>query len=181
MPVKRLLMLIGLLHLMQISSAIASPLGVSFTYPIISQDPPNLHGYRGTLTYQPDSLIWKHWQIYFDSGFGHWWVNNSSIGNDSLSIYSISPIFRFYFTKNNYISPFLDLSIGFAYLTKTRIADRRLGIHFSFQDQVGLGISLGVEQRFFVSASILHYSNGSLSKTNAGITVPLLLNMGYRF
>jgi hypothetical protein len=162
-----------------ISPAFAE-IGASFTYPVIDKDPPHLQGYRASLWYQPHSLIWQHVHVFFDGSYGHWKSASASI-YQSLSIYALAPVLRYYFVTGTYASPFIDLSIGASYLTKTRFADRNLGMHFAFQDEVGLGVALGREQRFSISLSSIHYSNGSMASMNAGITIPLLVKVAFRF
>ena len=54
-------------------------------------------------------------------------------------------------------------------------------MHFAFQDEVALGATFGQEKKLAVSFSAMHYSNGSLANSNAGITIPLLINVAYRF
>lgn len=154
--------------------------GTNLTLPLIDKDPDGLHGFKASLWYQPESFIWKHWQIFFDAGYGDWWINGHA-SNRQLSIYSIAPVFRMYFRRNPFISPYMDLSIGASYITQTRFDTRNLGMHFSFQDQVAFGATIGKEQRLSISLSAMHYSNGSLCDHNAGITIPLLINIGYRF
>ena len=158
--------------------------GASLTIPVITKDPEHLHGYRASVWYQPQSWIWQHLHIFFDASFGHWWVS-SNVPYREVNIFAVAPVFRI-FTKqyalfSTPISPFADLSIGLSYLSKTRLDSQNLGMHFAFQDQVGIGVVLGKEQRLSISISALHYSNGSMCKKNAGITVPLLVNVGYRF
>jgi len=154
--------------------------GGSLSTPLITKDPEYLKGYRAALWYQPESLIWSHFHIYFDASFGHWWVTNPS-PNKSLNIYSIAPVFRYYLTQYHCFSPFLYASIGVAYLSRTKIDTQNLGMHFAFQDQLGIGVSLGSKHPFSISLSAMHYSNGSLSKRNAGITIPLVINAEYGF
>jgi hypothetical protein len=164
------------------ASAESGQTGITLSFPVISQDPSNLHGYRGCIWYQPTRFAGKHVQLYFDAAYAHYWVHYSALGKNSLSIYSASPIARFYFFDNNpKIKPFIDLSIGVSYLSETRLADRRFGMHFAFQDLISLGIVFGDKHQVTLSGSVIHYSNGSLAKTNAGITIPLLINVGYRF
>jgi hypothetical protein len=172
--------LIWLVSLCCVTSANASPFGINIIYPLVAKEPSDLKGYRIGITYQPCQLMWKKAQIYFDAGYGHWWINGSQ-PYSSLSIYSIAPYVRIYFWKTSCLSPYFEGSVGFSYLTKTRIEDRNQGIHFSFQDQIGLGVAYGAEQRFYTTLSVLHYSNASLSNHNQGMTLPLILNMGYRF
>jgi len=154
--------------------------GASISVPFVTKDPQYLHGYRAALWYQPESLIWNHFHLYFDGSFGHWWVSNNT-PYQSLSIYSVSPIFRYYFTENNAVSPFINASIGLAYLSRTRIDHQNLGMHFAFQDQLGLGATFGPKHAFSVIISTMHYSNGSLCKKNAGITIPVMINAEYGF
>lgn len=175
-----LLRLIALILIGLICNTASADTGIALTYPIIAKDPGHLKGYRGALWYQPSRLAWQHVKIYFDVSFGHWWVNNYPV-NREINIYSFAPTLRYYLMHSDMISPYIDLSIGASYLTKTRIADRNLGIHFSFQDQMGVGASFGKQERLSVSFSTMHYSNCSMSSTNAGITIPLLINVWYKF
>ncbi len=162
------------------SNILYAQTGIAFTYPLIAKDPGHLKGYRTALWYQPPKLIWAHVKIYFDVSFGHWWVNHAT-ANREINIYSLAPTLRYYFTQDSFVSPFIDLSIGASYLTRTRIADRNLGIYFAFQDQIGLGATFGKTQQLSISLSAMHYSNSSMASANAGITLPLLITIGYGF
>jgi hypothetical protein len=163
-----------------VQSVFATSFGFNYSQLLIAKDPSNMHGYRAALTYQPQLFIWPCAQIYFDGGYGHWWVPNATAHNE-LNIYSVAPYFRYYFLKTTKVSPFVEASIGLSYLTQTRFDDRKLGIHFAFQDQLGLGLAYGKEQRLYTILTALHYSNGSMCRFNAGITAPLMLTVGYRF
>lgn len=156
-----------------------SHLSASLSIPVITKDPEYLHGYRAAIGYQPESFIWQHVHIYFDTSFGRWWVTNTD-HYQSLNIYSVAPVLRYYFAEGH-LSPFLNASIGLAYLTRTQIDHQNLGMHFAFQDQLGIGASLGHKKQFSVILSAMHYSNGSLCKKNAGITIPLMVNVEYGF
>lgn len=162
------------------SAAPALPYGINFSYAVIGQSPTDLHGYRASFLYEPPNWMWTHVQIFIDTGFGHWWVSNAP-RYGSLNIYSIAPVLRYFFKDYHYFIPYLDLSIGPSYLTKTHIDDHNLGIHYAFQDQVGFGAAFGAERRVTIDVSALHYSNGSMSHMNAGMNIPLMLNMSYRF
>lgn len=168
--------------------AVAAPLcaspyprfGASLSVPIVTKDPQYLRGYRAAVWYQPEALIWEHTHIFFDAAFGHWWVTNPT-PNKSLNIYSVAPTLRYYITKTRYFAPFFDLSVGLSYLTQTKINTQNLGIHFAFQDQIGMGASFGAKEQLTIRLSALHYSNGSISKHNAGITIPIVLGAEYGF
>jgi hypothetical protein len=162
------------------SSATGLQFGVTLPILVKGKDPSGVHGYRAVLWYQPQSLIWPKASVYFAAGVGHWWAHGATT-NSNLNIIAIAPVLRYYFEKNPHYSPYFEASIGASYLSRTRFDDRKLGIHFAFQDELGFGVAIGEERHFYVSASILHYSNGSLATMNAGITVPLILNVGYSF
>lgn len=178
---KRLLLILSLFFVMPgpWAVAISAPAGVSLTLPLIAKDPSNLHGYQAAAWIQPPSLVWPQARVYFDGGFGHWWVSPSH-PNHSISIYSVSPYLRFYLIKDHTINPFIDLGIGLAWMTRTRLDDRNLGMHFAFQDIAGIGASFGPKESLSVRLSALHYSNGSLCNMNAGITLPLILTVALR-
>ncbi len=158
-------------------------IGGSLSIPLLSKDPQNLHGYRAAIWYQPESLLFTpNLHLYFDASFGHWWVTkHSSRYNQSLSIYAVAPILRYYFLQQPTFAPFINLSIGLSYLTRTHLDGQNLGMHFAFQDQLGVGASFGSKRQFSLSLSALHYSNASLCSKNNGITVPLMLNGEYGF
>jgi len=158
----------------------ATPFGLSLSVPLVTKDPKPFHGYRVALTYQPPAFVWHYASVYFDASYGNWWTGDQGPYH-SISIYGIAPYLRLYFTKTEKFSPYVEASLGASYLSKTRIGCRNLGIHYSFQDQLTLGTAFGKDQPFFISLSAVHYSNGSMASSNAGITMPLVLSMGYRF
>jgi hypothetical protein len=131
------------------------------------------------LTYDPQTLTWKNLNVYFDGGFSHF--SSTSSHHSSINIYSIAPIFRIYVKNSSIILPFLELSIGFSYLNQTRIEKRNLGIHFAFQDLIGIGTFIGRAEHLTIGLHAVHYSNAHLSTHNSGITIPLALDVGYRF
>lgn len=154
--------------------------GVSFSHTVISKDPTNAQGTRAGLWYQPPSFIWSGLHLSFDVSYGHWWVT-SQVPHKTISIYAAAPILRYYFIENNSFSPFFNISLGLAYITRTRFADRNLGMHFSFQDQLGMGVTMGAKHQFSLVFNAVHYSNGSLCAMNAGITIPLMITAEYGF
>lgn len=157
-----------------------SQTGASFTAPLITKDPPFLHGYRASIWYQPKEFIWGKMQLYFDGSYAHWYVNSVPY-NQTETIYAVAPVFRYYFVKNPYVSPFADISIGLSYLTETHFEDRNLGIHFAFQDEIDVGTSFGAERRLSLMLGILHYSNAGMSGWNSGLTIPLIIKIQYGF
>jgi lipid A 3-O-deacylase len=172
--------ILGLAIFTPTANAALSDMGGALSVVAIGKDPDNLHGYRASLWYQPKSFIWKNVDVYFAGSAGHWWSEDAT-RHHSLNIYAIAPVLRFYIAKANLFDAYAELSIGLSYLTRTRFDDRNLGMHFAFQDELGLGATFGKTRNYYATISALHYSNGSMCSMNAGITAPLMLTAGYRF
>lgn len=175
--VKKLLYL--LLTLLPIASYATPHYGASFSYAAYSHEPPTLRGYQALLTYDPDRFQWREFNVFFDAGFAYLSVDYPH--NSTLNIYTIAPVVRYRFKQRGPVRPYLDLSIGLAYLNHTRIECRNLGMHFGFQDRMGIGVLFGQSERFSAGVHMVHYSNAGLSVHNSGITIPLVLDVGYRF
>ena len=153
--------------------------GVFAPIPLISKDPPSVHSYRGGFWFQPDSCRWGNVNVYFAGNVGYWWTH--SPGTQNITIYAFAPVLRYYFTQTAHFSPYLEASVGPAYMNRTRFGNRNLGIHYTFQDEIGVGALYGKETGFYTTLSALHYSNARFSAHNSGITVPLLITLGYKF
>lgn len=163
------------------STALATPYyGATFSYPLWAKEPSDLRGFQLMLSYDPQSIQWQHFNVYFDGGFSRFWVTSTPYYH-SLNIYSAAPVVRYTFNKHGPFLPYLEFSIGVAYLTRTHIDSRNLGMHFSFQDRLGVGALLGASEQFSIGLHAVHYSNGRLCAHNSGITVPVMLDIGYRF
>ncbi|OGT61831.1 MAG: hypothetical protein A3E85_01890 [Gammaproteobacteria bacterium RIFCSPHIGHO2_12_FULL_45_12] len=154
--------------------------GVNLALPLITKEPDTLHGYQFLMSYDPDRFQWRKFNLLFDAGIAHFWVNNTPYYT-TLTIYSLAPIIRYTFNPHFNCRPYLDLSIGIAYLNHTRFEERNLGIHFSFQDRLGVGTYIGTAERFSVGLHAVHYSNAHLANHNSGVSIPLELDIGYRF
>jgi hypothetical protein len=162
------------------SNAFAEHFGVTAPIVIISKDPDNVHAVRGVVWYQPDKLTWQNFNIRFAATAGHWWSNGAT-ENRTINIYAIAPVLHLYIAQTPRFSPYFEASVGPAYMSGTYFAERNLGIHYTFQDELTVGALFGKDKGFYVAISALHYSNGSMASRNSGITVPMLLNLGYQF
>jgi|SRR5579885_1914604 hypothetical protein len=154
--------------------------GGKISYAAVAKEPPYLHGYQLMLDYDPQRFQWRQFNVYFDGGFSHFWINNTPYYT-TVNIYSIAPVVRYTFKKRGPVYPFLEFSIGLSYLNHTHLDDRNLGIHFAFQDRMGIGAFMGTAQQISLGIHAVHYSNAHLSSHNSGITVPLVVDIGYRF
>jgi len=153
--------------------------GASLSVPAVTSEPSTLHGYQLMLNYDPQRFQWRQFNIYFDGGFSHFTTDTAY--QSAINIYSIAPVVRYTFKKHGPFLPFLEFSIGLAYLNHTRFENRNLGMHFAFQDRLGIGTLLGGSNQLSVGVHALHYSNAHLASHNAGITMPVVLDVGYRF
>lgn len=154
--------------------------GGTFSYSVVTKEPPYLHGYQFMFSYDPDRFKWRKFNVYFDGGFSHFWITNTPYYT-TVNIYSVAPVIRYIFRRRGPYLPYLEISIGIAYLNHTRLDNRNLGIHFSFQDRMGVGVFLGTCEQFSIGLHAVHYSNARLSAHNSGITVPVVLDISYRF
>lgn len=153
--------------------------GFTYSNALVDKNPPHLGGFQTMVSYDPQRFQWRKFNLLFDGGFSRFWVNTPQY--NALNIYSIAPIIRYTFKQRGPFHPFVDLSIGASWMTKTRMSNKNYGIHFAFQDRVGIGTFLGASEQFSFGFHVLHYSNAHLSSHNSGITVPVVLDIGYRF
>lgn len=164
-------------------SAMAIQNGVAVSYgshAFGSEMPNGIQGYNIAYTMQPDSWQWGNFALLLNFSYGHYFTNDYS-SNSVLNTYAIAPVIRWYFATNSIATPFLTGSVGPAYLSNTRIGDRDLGVHYSFQDQLGLGLAYGKSKQFYTTLQFLHYSNAGISQHNNGMTLPVYLTLGYQF
>src|SRR3990167_3315832 len=162
------------LFFLPFTSFAAPHFGTTLSYVAIAKEPTPLHGYQFLFNYDPELTIAKQWSIYFDGGLTHLWVPGTS-QHSTINIYTLAPVLRCTLFVRDQFTHYLDLSIGLAYLNHTWLGNRNLGLHFAFQDRIGIGALLGKMQQFSIGLHAMHYSNASLSSHNSGITIPLTI------
>ncbi len=175
------IILTGLCVLPLSAMAIQNGIAVSYgTHAFGSNLPNGINGFNLAYTMQPDSWQWGNFSLLMNFSYGHWSTNDYS-ANSVLNTYAVAPVVRWYFANNNIATPFVTGSVGASYLSSTQIGDRDLGIHFAFQDQVGLGLAYGQSKQFYTTLQFLHYSNAGIAAQNGGMTLPLYFTVGYQF
>lgn len=95
--------------------------------------------------------------------------------NQHQYVLGVAPVIRLTITKPT-ISPYIEVSIGAAFLSEREFGFRKLGSSVLFQDSVGVGLDF--QQRFFAAIHVVHYSNAGFFKDNMGITVPFVFSVG---
>lgn len=122
--------------------------------------------YRVGLGFDWRQAWWKtgrgHVGGYWDAGYTYW-EGGDYAGAHSLSL---SPVFVYQFAGGS-IQPFVELGVGVAFFSKTRVGDKRLGSSFNFENRIGVGVRLAGGHRIGLRAS--HYSNAGIEKPNDGI------------
>jgi hypothetical protein len=154
--------------------------GVTGSYVVLPKDPTSLRGYQLMFSYDPAKFQWRTFNIYFDAGVSYFRVTNDTPYPD-MTIFSAAPVIRYTFIPRGPVKPYLDISIGVGYLSNTKFDDRNLGMRFTFQDRLGIGILFGKCDQFSLGFHGVHYSNAGLAPNNSGITIPIVVDFGYRF
>lgn len=125
-----------------------------------------------------------HTTGYWDASLAYWRTHGDDQGRyKTITIFGAAPIFRIEraHAYSNTLQPYVEGGIGLAILSKNRLAQRRLGAHWEFQDLIGCGLRFGTHQEYDLSYHYLHYSNAGFSKYNSGIDVKSLVMFSYHF
>ncbi|MDX9795265.1 MAG: acyloxyacyl hydrolase [Arcobacteraceae bacterium] len=111
---------------------------------------------------------------FHELGFNYW------IGErNNIHALSYSPVFKLLPTYYQYkkYQPYIDLGIGIALASDTKIDNRNLSSAFLFEDRISLGLTHDVWDFYF---RYMHYSNAGLQTPNEGIDI-YLLGFNYTF
>ena len=177
----RFLLLFLLLSCLPYSAEASVPIAWQAVTATYGMDTGNLETKGGEIGYQilPQKFKWKYLWLYFDGNLAYWHTVYAT--NKSLVLGSIAPVLRIPFFQNSAFMPYLEISVGAAMMSGTKFGYKDLGAHFTFQDMLGGGISLGAKHQFDISWHYVHYSNASLAQPNDGIDLPIFVTLAYRF
>ena len=78
------------------------------------------------------------------------------------------------------VVPYIEGSVGFNLLSRTRIDDRELSTAFQFGEYVGVGLAFGDKRQYDVGVRYQHVSNADIKKPNDGLTFGSVV-FQYRF
>jgi hypothetical protein len=99
---------------------------------------------------------------------------------ESFFTLSVFPELRFNFLHTQPFDAYFYYSVaGPTYISKTILDGVDTGEHFTFQDNIGLGMFFGKNRNLNAELKIGHYSNGNVFPQNGAIKIPLSLNVGY--
>ena len=101
---------------------------------------------------------------------------------DGFVAVSAYPLFRWTALRTEPVDLYFSYSLAGPTLLSRYVLDGEdTGRHFTFQDLLGIGIYAGRDRHLNTEIRIGHYSNGNLLPRNAGIKVPMTINIGYAF
>lgn len=100
---------------------------------------------------------------YWDVAYTYW--EKGKYGKDVSSI-SLSPVLTYNFYTGSGMEPFIELGVGIAAFSKTKVGDQNLGSSVNFEDRIGIGATIGAHT---FGARAIHYSNAGLKRPNEGI------------
>lgn len=110
---------------------------------------------------------------------GAYWDGKPGVFEESqqnASIFTTGPQIRWQRSDPNHYGqqPYIELGIGFSWISQKEIGGRRLSMHFQFEDRLGFGVRLGPTQLWDVSFRLIHYSNASFGRNNSGVNTALV-------
>lgn len=82
--------------------------------------------------------------------------------------------------KTSWGWPYAELGVGLSWLSQKEIGGRDLGMHFQFEDRIGLGVRFGRDQQYDISYRAIHFSNAYIGPCNHGINLHVIV-LGYWF
>jgi len=105
-----------------------------------------------------------------------------TVRDSELRDAGLTPVWRFIpnHLASWYFQPFVEMGIGFHYLTEKELPTKNFSTHFQFGDHIGFGVRYGHARRHRITYQFQHLSNGGIDAPNPGINFHLV-SMGYRF
>ncbi len=95
--------------------------------------------------------------------------------NKHLVAVAVSPVVRLQRAEKMQMGwPYVELGIGVSWVSKKEIGGRDLGIHFQFEDRLGVGVRFGEKQAYDIGYKAIHFSNAYLGPSNHGINLHVL-------
>jgi len=110
---------------------------------------------------------------YYEAALSDW-----SGDDDDIVVASFSPVLVHEFKQGaKTFKPYIELGLGAALLSDTRIDRRNLSSNFVFESRLGVGLR---SDRLDVNLRFMHDSNAGLSEPNDGLSM-FMVSLGYAF
>jgi lipid A 3-O-deacylase len=110
------------------------------------------------------------WHVggYWEASIGRWHRDTNAVGqNSNLTDVGFTPVFRF--QRNDLKGPYAEAAVGFHWLSRTQIGDKRMSTQFQFGDHLGAGYRFGDKGQYDLGFRYQHLSNGGIKRPNNGI------------
>ncbi|MDW7550141.1 acyloxyacyl hydrolase [Pseudoalteromonas peptidolytica] len=104
--------------------------------------------------------------IYFELSTNYWEYGDPKRSDTSFAI-ALSPVLNVPITKLGTMPVNFEFGIGMSYVSDTRFAGKDIGVHYQFEDRIGINLSVTPTSK--VGMRYLHYSNAGLSDHNPGL------------
>jgi len=106
------------------------------------------------------------------SGYHEGSLNCWKHERESIRQIAYSPVFTYELVDfGSGVFPYLEAGIGISYLSGKTINGRDLSTRFQFEDRVGIGVTIGEENRHNLNLRYVHYSNAGIKQPNEGIDI----------
>ena len=126
----------------------------------------------------------KQWVLegFWELSAAYWDSHKNVAGNKQITLWTTGPQGRLQRATpfQNGLQPYLEIGLGVSWLSNQKIAGRDVGMHFLFEDRLGVGSRFGSQQKYDINARFMHYSHASLVPHNPGINM-FLTTLGYWF
>ena len=133
-----------------------------------------------TISYQRN--IFHGTRIFsFDWGFNvSLWKSHEN--RENFYTFSLFPVLKWTFIRTRQADYYFCYTVaGPAFISKKTVDGKDIGEHFTFQDNMGIGMFLGEGRTMNAELRIGHYSNGDIFPGNEGVKIPLTFVLGYSF
>ncbi len=151
------------------------------------KDRDNLKGYRASYSWLWSSRWFSEGRWYL-SGYwdftGAYYTTDGDDQGGHKDLFAVSAVPMFRLQRQPYannLAPFLELGVGPALISETRLGNRGLGSAFQFDDRIGAGFRFGEKQRYGLTIYYNHLSNASIKHPNRGIDPSLSFSFRYYF
>jgi lipid A 3-O-deacylase len=111
----------------------------------------------------------QQWHLggYWDLAAGYWHRSSLPGFNEDLFDVGLTPVFRI--QRNDLRGPYLEAGIGFHFLSRTSLGDKRFSTSFQFGDHIGAGLRFGAKGQYDFGYRFQHLSNAGIKRPNNGI------------
>lgn len=139
----------------------------------------NAYRFAFTVPYGPTWFTSSKWPVHFnwENSLGYWRapLNSNITGPQSLVFLTTGPMFRVAKALPKWgLTPFVEAGVSGSLLSEKQIGNRRLSLHFQFEDKLGAGVRFGQSQQIEFAFRLYHYSNASLNAPNSGLNLYMI-------